>query len=391
MKRRTRTLGLRSLTVAVIVAVASAALAPAAFAGGRDGRGGRVYVATNNTRNAVAVFNRTDNGVLHRVGAFSTHGAGQPASNPPLDIPFLDTAGSLGLSSSERLLFVVNAGDNTVTSFVVTVSGLRFADREWTHGQRPISLTSDGNRLFVLNSDTGAANITGFHVSSAGLLSHITGSTRSVTNPTSLPPQIAFSTDGRVLAVTERNPTGVGDINTFVLGQGDVPRAPVAHASNGITPYGIAFDPKNRMIVTNEDFASPFDSTVSSYAVGPFGSVSPLDIKTTNSGAACWNVITRDGKYVFITSPFSSSIESFRIRFDGTLRPVTPDSHVGSGTGATLDEGLSRDSRYLYVLDSGGPFVTDTIDAFRVHADGTLTPIGSFGSLPGSASGLASS
>lgn len=380
-----RRLGRRVAAATAIAVIAGATLAvPAAFADGR------VYVATNSTTNYVVVFHRADNGALNRIGRFATHGAGQPAANPPLGIPFLDTAGSVGLSQNGRVLFAVNAGDNTVTSFLVTDAGLQFADRESTNGVRPISLTSNDDRLFVLNSDTGTAGITGFHFSWWGKLTHIDGSTRTITNPTSLPPQIAFSTDGHVLVVTERNPTGVGDIDTFVLGPGDEPRAPVAHPSNGITPYGIAFDPWNRMIVTNEDFASPFDSTVSSYDVGRYGFVKALDNETTNSGAACWNVITRDGTYVFITSPFSGSIESFRIESDGTLSPVTPDSHVGSGTGATLDEGLSRDSRYLYVLDSGGPFVTDTIDAFRVNTDGTLTPINSFGSLPGSTSGLAS-
>jgi 6-phosphogluconolactonase len=384
-KERVIQLGRRSGLAAVLAVTGLAVTSPSALAGG-----GRVYVATNAAKNSVVVFRRAENGRLTRIRTVRTGGRGQPANNPPLGIPFLDTASSMGLSKNGRLLFVVNAGDNTVTSFRVTVRGLRLADRQWTHGIRPISLTSDRNRLFILNADVGQARITGFHFSRSGVLTHINRSTRSVTTPTSLPPQIAFSTDGRVLVVTERNPTGVGDINTFVLGRGDVPRRPVAHPSNGITPYGIAFDRHSHMIITNEDFTSPFDSTVSSYSVGPFGAIHPLDIDTTNSGAACWNVITKDGRYVFITSPFSSSIEAFRIHHNGTLAPVTPDSHVGAGTGATLDEGLSRDSRYLYVLDSNGPFVRDTIDAFRVKANGTLTRVGSFGSLPGSSSGLAS-
>ena len=96
------------------------------------GRGnGAVYVQTNTApNNYVMVFNRNHNGTLTAAGQVATGGVGKPAGNPPLGIPFLDTAGSVTLSHNGRFLFVVNAGDNTVSSFRVGPHGLQLADVE---------------------------------------------------------------------------------------------------------------------------------------------------------------------------------------------------------------------------------------------------------------------
>ena len=76
------------------------------------------------------VFDRNHNGTLTAAGQVATGGVGKPAGNPPLGIPFLDTAGSVTLSHNGRFLFVVNAGDNTVSSFRVGPHGLQLADVE---------------------------------------------------------------------------------------------------------------------------------------------------------------------------------------------------------------------------------------------------------------------
>jgi 6-phosphogluconolactonase len=103
-------------------------------------------------------------------------------------------------------------------------------------------------------------------------------------------------------------------------------------------------------------------------------------------------VVTNDGKYTYITSPITHSIEAFHILPDGSLEPVTADSHVGQTAGASLDDALSHNSRYLYVLNSFvfPVLVAAKIDAFRVNSDGTLTPIGSTAiPIEGSSSGVA--
>jgi len=55
---------------------------------------------------------------------------------------------------------------------------------------------------------------------------------------------------------------------------------------------------------------------------------------------------------------------------------------TGSGD---IDMALSNNSRYLFTLNSGD----DTISAFRVHADGSLSPLPGASSIPPGANGLA--
>ena len=53
---------------------------------------------------------------------------------PPINLPTVDGSGSVNLTPDGRLVFVVNAGDNTVSSFRVTASGPTLADRVTSGG-----------------------------------------------------------------------------------------------------------------------------------------------------------------------------------------------------------------------------------------------------------------
>jgi 6-phosphogluconolactonase (cycloisomerase 2 family) len=381
------------LALAASIAVAAVTAGPALAADP-----GAVYVNTNTAPNFIQVYDRAPDGTLTLGPRVATGGVGQPFGNPPEGIAHLDSAGAVGLSNGGRLLFVVNAGSNSVSSFRVTTDGLELVDVKPSFGSRPISLTSYNGTLYVLNSNVGSASIAGYSVSSKGVMTPIPGSVQSLPNPQSVPAQIAFGVHGDILAVSERfagTPPGIGaqgDLVTYVVGVDGVARSPVVHPSTGQTPYGIAFDQNDIMTVSNEAVPTVLDSSVSSYKVSRSGDVTPIDLETTNSGAACWNVVTNDGRYTFITSPVTHSIESFHILPDGSLVPVTPDSHVGSTAGVSLDDALSHNSRYLYVLNSFTfpILVAAKIDEFRVNSDGTLTPIGSTAMpIEGSSSGVA--
>ena len=363
--------------------------------GGHHGAGnGAVYVQSNSEPfNTVLVFNRNHDGTLTAAGSVMTGGVGQPTGNPPGGIPFIDTAGSVTLSHNGRFLLVVNAGDNTVSSFRVTGHGLRLANVVPSFGERPASVTVHHHLVYVLNSDTGSASISGYRLGGNGHLTPIPGSVQPTTSPADgLPAQIQFDAKGKVLAVSERFAGGSGDIDTFAIGHNGAAEPGVAHPSQDVTPYGIAFTHKNVMIVSNEHAPDGIGSSVSSYNVSHHGAVTPIETEPTNSGAACWNVITKNDKYVLITSPFTLQINSFRIEHNGQLTPVNGDSIVATAQGVTLDESLSRNSKYLYVLvDEPTGFAYSQLNSYKVNGDGTITLLGTtdpFG-FGGSSSGTA--
>src|SRR5687768_1244697 len=152
----------RGILLGCLVICAAGLFAPAGQTDQSNGRSGAVYVQTNTApQNYVMVFDRASDGTVTPAGRVATGGVGKPAGNPPLGIPFLDTAGSVTLSHNGKFLFVVNAGDNTVSSFQVGAHGLQLADVEPSLGIRPASSTTHGDLLYVLNSEQTTASISG--------------------------------------------------------------------------------------------------------------------------------------------------------------------------------------------------------------------------------------
>src|SRR3954447_24622096 len=88
----------------------------------------RVYVQTNSAAgNAVQVFNRRKNGTLTAGKAYPTGSTGSGSLRAATLFPFTESTGAVTLSHDGRLLFVVNHGGNTLTSFRVTQKGLKRA------------------------------------------------------------------------------------------------------------------------------------------------------------------------------------------------------------------------------------------------------------------------
>lgn len=360
---------------------------------------GTVYVETNTAPvNYVIAFDRAHDGTLSNPVRYATLGAGNPAGNPPLGIPHLDSSGSIALSDNGRFLFAVNAGDNTLTSFRVTGQGLELADIIPTFGTRPVSVTSYKHLVYVLNSVPTDASISGYQVDGDGGLTPIPGSHQPTTQPNGgLPAQVQFDESGNFVVVSERLAGAHGVLDTYAIRRDGAAGPPVGHPSSDDGPYAIAFTNRDLMIVANEHFpdvftGGPILSSVSSYAFGSnSGSVNAVDTKLANAGGACWEVITNDNKFVFVTSPFTQNVSSFGIdKKTGKLIPVNGTSIVATTSGAALDEALSGDSKYLYVLDSAG-FATSAIDEFKINTDGTITQIGTSSSFEGSAVGAAAS
>src|SRR4051812_31015661 len=117
-----------------------------------------VYIMTNmEAMNEVIAFYRDTNGMLTFVGSYPTYGKGTGAkevstATPNDGIDPLMSEGSLSLSPDGRFLFAVNAGSNSISSFIVSDSGkLIFVDVKPSGGTQPNSLGVFGNLLYVSN------------------------------------------------------------------------------------------------------------------------------------------------------------------------------------------------------------------------------------------------
>lgn len=373
-----------------------------------------VYTATNDPAgNSVLVFTANKDGSLTLRQTVPTGGTGI-AADPPFSFPIVDSQGSIAVSKDGHLVFVVNAGNNTISSFRVTDSGLQLVSNVSSGGITPISLTTFGDLLYVANEES--ANIFGFRFRPGGELQPLGGQPLSSPFPNTVTAQIGFTPDGRQLIVTERGlPKTSGVIDVFDVGPNGV--AGPAHQNTGAgidpNPFGFDFNNSGHLLVSNAGQVnapgegpppipqvfdpSEFVGTASSYDVSQSGTLTHTSDVLTGGRAACWLVASKDGKYAFVTNTLSDiipdifsgigGVTSFAVANDGTL------SYVGqydAPPGNPGDEAVSQDGKYLYVLDPTvfGPPGSSHIETYRIEKDGTLTHVASAGGLPPTISGL---
>ena len=238
-----------------------------------------------------------------------------------------------------------------------------------------------------------SASIQGYYVSRGCRLTEIAGSFHPTTSPTSIPTQISFNQRGTVLSVVEPFTAADGDIDIFPVDHRGVAGNPVVSPSTGHNPYGEAWDSHDHLTVTNQYLVNPPAGTVSSYRLEHNNTLTPIS-QAPAPGHPCWNQITNNDKFLYTTQPAGPivgehSIDIFRIGHHGTLTPAGPGQNTMYNA---VDEALSHDSHYLYVLSDGLlPFVPfSAINEYSIDSDtGQLTPIGVI-QLPNNAtSGLA--
>ena len=337
---------------------------------------GAVFTQTNAAAgNEILVLARAADGSLSAPVAVATGGQGTGAG--------LGSQGAVALSDDGRFLFAVNAGSNSVSSFRVRPSGgVELVSTVPSGGIRPTSLDADKGLLYVLNADA-PANITGFTIASDGTLAPLAGSTRALSAAAPAPAQVGFTPDGRVLLVSER---ATNRLVTYVVGRDGRPSAPIVHASAGTTPFGFEFDRQRGVVIVSEAAGGAADaSTASSYRVGANGSLAVVTAAAaTTETAACWVVVTGDGKYAYTSNAGSASLSGFAVGTDGALSLLDADGRTGLTGAGPIDAAVSRNSRFLYVVNGRDR----SVSAFAIAADGMLESRGIVTGLP-SAAGLA--
>jgi 6-phosphogluconolactonase len=351
----------------------------------RNFRAGAVYVLTNQVDNEIVVFSRSADGTLTSAGTFFTGGTGDPVPilpDPPTDP--LASQGALIMSAGNRFLFAVNAGSNQISVMKIKKNELTMVDLVDSGGIRPISLALHDDLLYVLN-EGGTPNITGFTIGDNGSLTPLPGSTQPLIGGAAADPaQVGFSSDGSLLVVTEK---AGNRIDTYTIDEDGLPSAPINNPSNGMTPFGFAFNNSGTLIVSEAFGGVPNQSSASSYSPSDSGILSVVSTSVPDSQtAACWVVTTNNGKSAFLSNTGSGAISSYSVGGDeGALAlvdSVAGDTGVDS---APIDMTLNNNSRFLYVLAGGSQAVV----SFRVNKGGTLTVIDTDGGLPLGTQGIA--
>jgi len=369
--------GRHAAFAAILATLAFSALAVAPVTAVAVEPGGAVYTLTNQTDgNFVQVFARAGDGSLASAGAFDTGGTG--------------TGGGLGnqgaIAVQGGLLLAVSAGSGEVASFQASPDGLTLSlgDTEPSGGVTPISVTVSGRFVYVLNAGDAehAGNITGFKLGLRGTLAPIPGSTRPLSAAAVGPAQVQFALGGAVLVVTEK---ATNLIDTYTVGATGLATGPTTHASNGATPFGFAV--QGRKVFVSEAFGgAPDASGTSSYTVGGDGTLSLVSgsVGTTET-AACWVVLSRGGRFAYVTNTGSNTISGYRVAADASIALLDADGVTASTDAGPIDAAVSRAGGFLYTLNAGA----HSISGFAIQVDGSLVPVPGVAGVPAGATGLA--
>jgi DNA-binding beta-propeller fold protein YncE len=286
----------------------------------------------------------------------------------------------------KKFVFAVNAGSDSFTSFIEKKNGkLKRVDVQSSMGDFPNSIAVKRGVLYVLNSHSDS--IAGFKFDKRGEIRRIVNSVRPLAAMQiaqgQSPRQIGFDRTGGVLIVTRLSPLP-GGIDTFLLNSRNRPGQAIANAPTTPLPFGFAVDRYNNLVMSQvsapPELAMP--GNTATYDINTqTGQLTPIETVTSDGVAPCWVVITRDGRYAFVVNTGGGAPDATVARYgltsagDLTLLGLTGENNANGDQFARTDEVLSKNGRYLFVLNPGIMGNISQIDIYRVSG-GNLTLVG---------------
>ena len=335
--------------------------------------GKHVYTLSNQvSANTVMDYQRASNGTLTFFASYPTGGTGTGGG--------LGNQGAIAMDEEGEMLLAVNPGSNSISLFKIKENGLTLKSTVSSGGMRPVSITMEDDIVYVLNAG-GTGNISGFKLNNNNLTA-IANSTRPLSSAASGAAQVSFVNEGKVLVVTEK---ATNKIITYTVNEWGLPGIMHSINSSTATPFGFDAGKNGNIFVSEAAGGAAGASKLSSYHVNNNGSISLLTGSVgANQSAACWVVITNNGKYAYTTNTASNNLSNFGI--NKNTGAISVNAAIAATTGmGPIDAALSNNSKYLYILNS----VSHSIGVYKVDNDGSLSSVQTVSGVPAGANGLA--
>lgn len=152
------------------------------------------------------------------------------------------------------------------------------------------------------------------------------------------------------------------------------------------TPFGFAAGRFGNIYVSEAVGGAANASNVSSYHIGFDGTISLTQGPVaTGQSAACWVVLTDNGRNIYTTNTASNTLSSYDVYSASGNIDLLQSIAATSGMGP-IDAALTDNSRFLYALNGAG----HSISVYAVSNNGALTPLPTtITGLPAGTNGLA--
>ena len=360
--------------------------------------------------NEVVAYARMENGQLEQIGVYETGGLGENIRNSGANP--LASQDPLIVSNDNRFVFAVNAGSESISSFVIQddmtlePASLDVSTSGASNAQNPVSLTQyaqflyvantgaffdeSGNELSSLPEDRNRSNssMIGFVIGSDGSLSELDGS--EIPDIAANAGSIEFSNDGSAIYITERR---TNRILTVEMSQG----LPVLNSNNQpiiseftsqtAQPFGTDLFVNDEglevLLVSEGNNGAPGLSALSSYTVNPDSSLEGVSLSTGVEGDplvtgftfGCWVEIAEgpSSDYAFVSNTPDGTITSYLINDDGTLDRIASEAgNAGIEGDDTQNGGGVLDAEVAF------PFLYQVVNndsriaQWRINAGGSL-------------------
>jgi 6-phosphogluconolactonase (cycloisomerase 2 family) len=396
---------------------------------GDQGRGGHLYMQTNETQNAIIHYVWSASGALTEAERIPTNGPGSGGFSPiylinrPNDF---EGAGSVILTPDRRFLLTTNAGDNSVSSLGVGEDGrLTLLDVKPTGNAATgrsgtadsLAYAPSSRTLFVLHC-FGPDHIRLMSVDSDGKLTarperysvNTQDKTDRVTTSATLSPDGRFLLVGNIM--DQRPSTNPDGTPKYVIANIQDPDGLVVFPVGGDGTLGAASfrDGGGAVVFYMAFLNSRPDTFLIGTAIGDgvvmgsidaegrtsVGPLVPLDTSAGKPSELCWLAVTPDDRLVFTTNFGYSNISSYRI--EGTELAIAKDPACqrvpGDGTfrafNGTVSSGpsdswVTPDGAYLYQIYGNAA----KLAGYAIQPDGSLNEITSVSIPYNSPQGLA--
>ena len=363
--------------------------------------------------NQVVAYSRSADGVLTEIGVYDTGGVGEniraSGANP------LASQDPLIVSKDQRFVFAVNAGSESISSFVInddftlTPASLDVSTSGATGAQNPVSLTvfedilyvvntgnfvdAEGAELTVLPQDRNRVNasIIGFRIGDDGSLTEIPGS--EVAEIGNNAGSIEFNDTGEYLYITERRTNNIVSVTLTAEGipleydDGELRISEVPSITE--QPFGTDLYPAENgtfLLVSEGNNGAPGLSALSSYQVEENGALTGISLSSgvegdplvTGHTFGCWVefVETPTGDFAYVSNTPDGVITSYAVGDEGGLTVLESTAGITDVVGDDTQNGVGvLDAEITY------PFLYQVVNndgriaQFEIGADGSLQPM----------------
>ena len=335
----------------------------------------QLYVQTNEATNKIVHFVRATNGALQAVESVATGGNGSNGLTPGTSKPVPDSLVSqfsVTLSADKKMLFAVNAGDNSISVFSVNPANgnLTLLKKNPTTNVYPNSLAWNNGYLYA-SFFTGTNQLSAFKVDNDGSLTQV--GTYNIASQTGLqnvaPTQVLVDPSKSLLSVSAGVKSGA--LVSYKINPDGTLGTPVtnvlqAQDGSALVPFAGAFIPGANNTSTYLS-TSIGDKGFYSYSYNNGGMVTRTGLAVSGEAAPCWISLTPKFNFAYVGNG-AGSISSYSLDANGKPTLLQVDAIAGDDLGVAGDSWISGDGKFIYYVD----LKNSAVASYSINADGTL-------------------